>query len=394
VAAKNLWIFSKDGTLVKKEPFAQKVVLTPNGRYVASSYGNIVYFYRTPLTAGPPDPRQLNEVWESVLPNQVRSIEITDDGSIIVAATEGNGVFIITTAIQKISSSNSFTNALIRISHDGSRIVGISTDAIHLYNTNAIVYQSYSLTSIAEPKFLALSQTVPLMVFNDGQKIRSFDASLGEELWNVRATGFVSSLAMTPSGSYIVVGTDNGNIDQYDDEGVLNWSYSSSNTEENLTAGIATLAISKDGARVAAGSINGNVLILDASGKLQGSYKAKENIRNIAMSNDGSIVLAAGNENIYAFTAGPSSSMVSYYQFDPKNLTPASLNTSGQNITTQGNMTQPSGIPPPANTSVGRTITEPPTTYSMIRTATQSPVSEIIPMMGILVALLLLVKRQ
>jgi WD40 repeat protein len=280
------------------------------------------------------------------------------------------------------------------ISHDGRRIVGISADIIRVYGSNAKVSRSYNPKSVSPPDFMVFSQTVPLMVFNDGQNIRGSDVSLGTDLWTVRATGTPISLAMTPSGSFIVAGTDNGNIEQYTDKGVLVWSYSS--TRENTTAaGISGVALSKDGKLVAGGTTDGTVLILDGSGKLQGSYKAKEPIRSVTMSSDGSLVLAAGEENIYAFfttpSSGSSSTPVSYYQFDPKNLTPG-FNTSGQNITPIP--APPSGNPPLTTPSVMNTITEVPTTYSIIRTATQSPVDPIISLMGIGGAVLLIMRRR
>jgi len=391
VAAGTLWIFSKNGTYIKKEPWGKTVVLAPNGRYAASFLGSTLYFFRSLTMTGSPDPGQLNKIWEYSVPNQVLSVDITDDGSTIVAATEGDGIFIITTSTQKISSSKTFPNTLIRISHDGRRIVGISADKIRVYSSNAKVYQTYSLTSVAQPRFLALSQTTPLMIFNDGQKIRGYDASLGTDLWTVRATGNPISLAMTPSGSCIIAGTENGNIDRYDDKGILNWSYSS-NKENTLSAGITGVALSRDGKLVAGGTSDGKVIILDASGKLLGSYKAKETIRSVAMSNDGSIILAAGKENLYAFytspSSGSSSTPVSYYQFDPKNQTPG-FNASGQQ-----NLTPQPGTPARPTTPVRSTITELPTTYSVIRTATQSPVSALIPLLGILVAAFVLSKRR
>jgi len=390
VAADQLLFFLKDGTLVKKEPYAQKVVLTPSGRYAVSSFADTLKFYRSPITTGSPDPRELDKIWESSLPNLIHSIDMTDNGRTIVAATEGNGIYFITTETEKMVSNDTLSNTIIRISHDGSRIVGISADKIRVYSSNAKVSKNYNPASILEPEFMFLSQTIPLMVYNDGKTIYWFDVNLGEELWQVTAPGYPTSLAMTPSGSFVIVGTENGNIVRYTDKGILNWSYSS-NEETILAPGITALAVSKDGARVAAGSSDGKILILDGSGKLVGSYQAKDPIMSMTISSDGSSVLAADETTIYAFTSGPSSAPVSYYQFDPKNLTQGSQNNSSQNMTTPRNLTINTS---PAKTSAARTITELPTTYSIIRTATQSPVPAIIPLSGILIAVVLLAWRR
>jgi hypothetical protein len=168
VAADQLLFFSKDGTLIKKEPYAEKVAITPSGRFAVASFGDTLKFYRSPITTGTPDPRQLVKIWESVLPNYIHSFEITDDGRTIVAATEGNGVHIITTETENMVSNNTLTNIFFRISHDGNRIVGISADKIRVYNRNFKIAKNYPLASVLQPEFMALSQTIPLMVYNDG----------------------------------------------------------------------------------------------------------------------------------------------------------------------------------------------------------------------------------
>jgi len=397
VAAGDLWIFSRDGTLIKKEPFGESVVITPDGRYAASFFGSIIYFFRTPLTTGSPDPKQLNMTWEYNCPDHVRSLDITEDGSTIGASTTGNVILIISTSTQNVASSDLFPNTIFGMPHSGWWIAGISADTIRVYNSNAIVTGTYNTASVSQPDVMVLSQTIPLMVFNDGQKIRGFDLSTGTNLWTVRATGKPISLAMTPSGSSTVAGTENGNIDLYNDQGELVWSHSSDN-DGTLKTGITAVALSKDGGVVAAGSADGRILLLGAGGNLLGSYQAEDPVRYITVSWDGSIVLATDKKNLYAFYTAPSSqsssSPVSYYQFNPKNLSQGSLNASGQNITSSQNPALQSGNPAPTPAPVRATITELPTTYSIIRTPTQSPVSPIIPLMGIVVAVLLLVRRR
>ena len=391
VAAENLWIFSKDGTLIKKEPYGESVVLTPNGRYAASFFGNTIYFFSTPLTTGTPDPKQLNKVWEYEVSNPVLSVDITDSGNTIVAATSGNGVCIITTQPQKFVSNNTFPNTLVRISHDGGRIVGLSTDKIRLYGSNAKPSKTYNLASVTQPDFMALSQTVPLMVYNDAKTIHSVDLSIGTELWYARAAGYPKALAMTSSGSFVVVGTDNGNIERYDDKGALNWSYSSS-LENKPDAEITGIALSKDGSLVAAGSNDGKILLLNTYGNLLGSYQTNDPIHSMAMSSDGSTVIAAGDKNIYAFSTGykpsPASSTVS------RTLPQGTLNTTSQNITAPQNLTRQPVVPTHTKVSVERTITELPTEYSVIKTSKQSPLSDLIPLGGLVVAWMLLVRRR
>ena len=181
IAAGKLFIFSKDGDLIREEPYADRIVLTPDGKYAASSFGNTLYFFRSPLIVNSSD-QKLVKIWDYEFTLPIRSIDMPDDGSTIVATTEGSGIYIISTADQKQYSNKTFENAIFRISHDRRRIVGISADKLRLYSTNGRVSKSYNLASVAQPEFMLLSQTLPLIIYNDGPTIHAVDANLGEEL--------------------------------------------------------------------------------------------------------------------------------------------------------------------------------------------------------------------
>jgi outer membrane protein assembly factor BamB len=229
------------------------------------------------------------------------------------------------------------------------------------------------------------------MVYNDQKNIHSIDLNLGTELWHVKASGYPKSIAMTPSGSFVIAGTENGNIELYNDKGALNWSYSS-NTDNKQNAEITAVALSKDGGLAAAGSNDGKVLLFNQFGNLLGSYQANDHIRSMTMSQDGSTVIAAGEKNIYAFSTGykpsPASSPVS------QNQTLGSLNTSSRNLTSPQNLTRQPVVPTRTKVAIPSTITELPTEYSIIKTSAKSPLSDLIPLSGILVAVVLLAWRR
>jgi hypothetical protein len=305
------------------------------------------------------------------------------------------GMFLIRTATKDMASSQEFYNAVMRISHDGSRIVGVSADTVRLYNRNAKVSKTFVMKNITSnnPDFVLLSQTVPLMVFNDGPKIRSYDLTMGTELWNARPGGTLNSLAMTPSGSFVVVGTENGDILRYDDSGNLNWSYSSTN-ENSRIAGINEVVIAKDGGLVAAASDDGTILLLNMRGNPLGSYQAQDRIRKIALSQDGSILLAASDQNIYAFLTGYTASARSPSPSVAKTPATGSLNTSGKNITSPQNLTRRPVIPTWTKTEAPGTITELPTEYSIIRTPTRSPLGPGSGILALLAYIILYVRRH
>jgi hypothetical protein len=112
----------------------------------------------------------------------------------------------------------------------------------------------------------------------------------------------------------------------------------------------------------------------------------KDHINHIAISGDGSLVIATGEETVYAFSSSAQSlpavqsPQVTASPVQQKNATPVSATTAPQNTV---EMSQ----------SATQAITSVPTTYSVIRTATQSPVSEVIPLGGILGAAFVFLKR-
>jgi WD40 repeat protein len=373
VAADSIWIFSKDGTLQKKEKYGDKVALTPSGRFAVSSFGGIIYFFSTPLTPGPSDPKKMTKMWDYEFSSPVRYIDITDSGSKVLVATQGLGFFIFSTETGKITSNASVSNALLRISHDGNRIVGIVDNTINIFNTNnAKVSKSYNVNTMHNPEFVLLSQTVPLIVFDEDTRIRSYDLQMGTEIWNATMPGNLNSLAMTPSGSYVVAGTGNGNISRYSDEGNLNWSYLSKR-ENSQDAGISNIALSKDGGVAAAVSNDGAVLILNEKGVLMESSQIEDRIRNIALSQDGSLLLLTSDNKIYAFFTGYLPPKRSSSPTVLKTKASEAPNTSGINITSPQDLTRKPVIPNWSRTTVPDTITEIPTQYSTIRTPKQSP---------------------
>ena len=54
-AAEKVLFFTRNGTLLGKEPFGNTLVMTPDGKYTASEYFSTLYFYKNPLPAGTAD---------------------------------------------------------------------------------------------------------------------------------------------------------------------------------------------------------------------------------------------------------------------------------------------------------------------------------------------------
>jgi WD40 repeat protein len=360
--------------------------MTPDGKYTASEYFSVLYFYKNPLPAGTAEQQMATKVGEYELTQKVRSLSISNDGRTLVAQTLGKDVFIINTGTADTKGNNDEVDSLVKISADGRRIIGISQTALHSYSKNGEITRTSSLTTFSIPHTMLLSSGGTSAVFNDGQAVRCVNTNDGKERWIGRVAGYITSLSMTPAASTIIAGTETGTIAAFNAKGNLSWTYAA-NPENRQASGITCSALSDNGAVVAAGTADGRILFLNAKGELTDSFAVKEYIRYIAVNADGSTIVAASDNTLYAFSPGSSS--------QPQPV--ATLSQSGtttpaqpQSVTTVPKLTVTQKTAEMSQ-SATQPITSVPTTYSVIRTATQSPSSLITLAGSLLLVLVVLV---
>jgi len=386
-AADKVLFFTRNGTLLGKEPFGTTLVMTPDGKYTASEYFSTLYFYKNPLPAGTADQQKATKMWEYELPQKVQLLSLSNDGSTLVAQSIGHDVFIFPTKTAVPKGNNDEVDSLVKIAPGGARIIGISPTALHSYSKNGEITRSSSLTTFSLPHTMLLSSTGTTAVFNDGQAVRSVNTNDGKQRWIGRVAGYVTSLSMTPSMSTIIAGTETGNIASLDAKGNLSWTYAA-NPENRQASGITCGDVSDNGAMIVAGTADGRILFLNAKGQVTDSSAVKEYIRHIAVSADGSTVVAASENTLFAFSPGSASRQQPVTTPSLSGTTPAGQ-SARTTVTTQitASPDSPDGTPP-------ATISEIPTTYSVIRKSTQSPVSAIVPLLGVLGAAFMLLKRR
>jgi len=361
--AEKVLFFSKNGTILAKEPFGNGVVMTRDGKYTASVYFSSVYLFRNPVPAGSATVTRLAEYEFS---ERVQSIDVSRDGSIIAGRTLAKRLVVFNTGTG-VARGNTRIDSVIKISSSGGRIVGISQGTVHAYSSSGTLTRTSNVETGSDPHTMLLSSTGYTAFINDGQKVRSLNTNDGDEYWNRQVNGFITALAMNPDGSLIVAGTETGNIAALDENGNLSWSYAS-NPENRQNAGITCTALSDKAALIAAGTADGKIVFLNSRGELAGSWNGREYIRHIAVSADGSLIVAATEDRMYVFS--PSSFPVLPVPTPTRSVTPTN-NTTNQSPTVQSPQ-QTVSIPSPQTTTPA-SPTEVPTTYSVIRTATQSP---------------------
>ena len=351
--------FAKNGTLLDKEPFGSDVAMTSDGKYTVSAYFTSVYLFLNSLPSGTTGSPGATKTGEYTVPEQVYSFDVSHDAGTIAGLTVGKRLFTINTRTGIVDGNTKRTEAVIIIS-PGGRIVGITQEALHYYNLNGALSRTVDLTTNSAPHTLLVASNGNSAIFNDGQAIRRVNANNGTGLWKQQVNGFVSALAMTPAGSLIVAGTEAGTINALDTSGNILWTYAS-NTDNRQSAGITCVSVSDKGTIISAGTVDGKILFLNAKGNLTGSYSSREYIRHMAMSADGSVVVAASDSRLNAFFPGA---------FPPL---PSPSPSPGATLPKNSPTVTPGSTPLPGQATPVATVTELPTTYSVIRTVTQSP---------------------
>jgi WD40 repeat protein len=386
VGAGRIWLFSRDGTLIANESFGDQVVFTPDGRYLLSSYADTLYLFKrgNPLNRSE---TPLHKLWDTSSPALMGSIDISDDGDTIVASLLNDaGTYVYNTSGASIGGVERF-NAVVRTSSTNIElIVGVSTGVLSSCS-RSLVYCSDSEEGVVEalPKFMEISKDGTIAVLDDMQRVRSVSLGNRSLRWVKSIGGEITSLDMTPSGNGIVVGTENGNISFLNKYGNLVWNYVSNPDNRQVAGWINCVALSKEGTITAAGSQDGKIFAVNSNGEMIWSNQTKDHIHHIAMSSDGSLVVAAGDNTVYVFSATKQSTPAVRTTVDL--ATPdqsQSVTSPPSNSQTQGQITRVDTL---------QEITALPTEYSVIRT-TQSPLPGITSLVGLLVAFLITISRR
>lgn len=389
VAAGKVWFFSKDGKLLAKEAYGDLLAMTPNGSSVVTAYSSTVYFFKRntdDATAAP-----MKKVWENSLINSVIALDISDDGSAIALSTDGAGL-IVYSADGSLQEYNKSHYSAVAVSTNGRYVAGLSQFGLTSFSkSRRYVNKSYDLYLGSMPDVMALSSRGDYCVFNDDQRLISVRSN-GSEIWHARATGDVMSLAMTPDGKAIIIGTNNGHIDKFDEKGNLSWSYDTQPKNKNY-ASVPGVAISDNGANIAAGTAGGEILLLNTRGDLQWSNQTTDHIDHVAISADGSITVAAGEHTVYAFVtqsrdSAKKASVSKTYTPKATTVTPGVVDTLVESFESE-----PVVSPAPTEPSFTDITTSPPEQYSVIITEQKSPPSLVVGLMA-LVILMLLRKKE
>jgi WD40 repeat protein len=270
---KKLW-YGWSGTLLDQ---------SRDGGYIVTSQGQTVRLFT----------RQGIMLWDRSLGGTVTGISISP-GAEIIAAGGGRTVQSWYNSGSGLGWNTTETVHDIKISPVQDQIIVSTAKALRSFNMSYV--PNWYDDSIS-PGTVQISADGTGIVIPNGNHIRMYHGS-GTLLWDRQFSGGnIISLAYSNDGATIVAGRDDGSVIVVDRGGNLLFT-------GNAGYLVESVSVSDDGSTIATGSIDNQVRVFDRMGTLLGSYQTKNPVksRSVAVSGDGSLIVAVDISNVYGFS--------------------------------------------------------------------------------------------
>jgi len=349
---------SSNGTMLWSGWSGTTLDMSSDGGYIVTSQGQSVRLFT----------RQGTLLWDKPLGATVTAVSITPDASIIVAGG-GNNVQSWYNSGSGFGMNVTETVNDIKISPEKDQIIVATAKALRSFNLS---YVPNWYDDTFSPGSIELSGDGTGIVIPNGNHIRMYHGS-GTLLWDRSfPRGNIISLAYSRDGSTIVAGRDDATVIAIDRDGTVLWT-------GNAGLWVTSVGVSDNGSTIATGSIDNRIHVFNRQGTLLGTSQTKSPIksRSVAVSRDGSLIVAVDLSNVYGFSRSRFTAPVT-------SPTPAVTgNISGENLPGTGTnvTTIPTGIAP----SLSGTISAPATTTTP--TSSEFPwILTLVPLAFILLA--------
>jgi WD40 repeat protein len=321
---------SRDGTKLWSGWSGTTLGLSRDGRYIVTFQGQTVRLFA----------RQGTMLWDQPLGNGVADVSISPDAQII-AAGGGNTVQSWYNSGAGLGKNVTETVHHIRLSPVKDQVIVTTAKALRSFNVS-FVPNWYDDT--ISPGIVEISGDGTGIVIPNGNHVRMYHGS-GTLLWDRSFPGGnIISLAYSDDGSTIVAGRDDTTFLVFDRDGTLL-------VTGHAGAWVTSVGVSDDGSTIATGSIDNQVRIFNRQGEQLLAYQTKSPIRSrsVAVSGDGSLIVAVDLSNVYGFSG--SRFTVPAAPPTPANSRNASTGTLNGNATSV-TMVPGAGIVPPFSVPV------------------------------------------
>lgn len=217
-------------------------------------------------------------------------LALTRDGMYSVLDTNGGLLYVDRT--QRVFWEDSQYRPIgdIALSPDDDFVASVADGRVSVYTRGGdLVWRNSTYRDV---EFVGISPGRLLTVAASDEVLHAFNQT-GFELWNETAPG-ISEVLVSPADSDIIVASDY-TVLSFHPSGNLLWRFYTGDE-------IRDIAISEDGSTVAAGNQGGRLLLLDQNGRELWSFTVGNWANAVSLSGDGSLVAAGGiDRKVYLF---------------------------------------------------------------------------------------------
>jgi hypothetical protein len=279
-----LMVLSPGGDKVWTGWSGSTVGLSRDGSYIITAQGTSVRLLN----------RAGSKLWDQSLGAAVADVSITPDATLIAA---GGGSIVETWYNSGVGLGINTTSTIrhVRMSPAKDQVIVTTNDALRSFNVSCV--QNWFNDTVS-PDLIEVSGDGTGFVIPFGNHVRLYHGS-GTKLWDITVPGpgNIVSLAYSRDGSTIILGRDDGTVSAIDANGNILW-----NKKTGYWA--ATVAVSDNGSVIVSGNLDKTVSVFNRKGDLLGTFGAgiMVNSHSVAVSGDGSLIVAVDSSNVYGFS--------------------------------------------------------------------------------------------
>ncbi|KQC03595.1 MAG: hypothetical protein APR53_00930 [Methanoculleus sp. SDB] len=314
VGGGRIHVLNPDGTILWKKWFGDHISISANSNTVICTFGSQIYRYTG----------DGKFCWDIAVESKPRDVVVTPDGSRIIVGDATGTVSFIDAAgeiIREFVTDKGTDIRDVAISGNGNTIGVISPAGTWCFSKYGNMrWKKDDRIQGDGGQCLALSRDGGEIAAGCGEILRYLNTS-GGVVWKHDCVRSITAVAISGTGEYVTAATQSNMLLFFTADGTLQWDFNlgkSSEGGEITGPGIRDLcpdriedgwvqdiAISEDGEWILTGSTNKMVRLFSNDGSLVWSERADNPVDYVALTEDGSLGIAATESQVISVVRRP-----------------------------------------------------------------------------------------
>jgi WD40 repeat protein len=260
--------------------------MSSDGNYVVTSMGNTVTLLNASGT----------QVWSRNMDGQVRAVAVAPNGTFVISADDRGNYNSWGPTGDFYGRNKTDVVKHLAIAPSGDLVVATTDAGIRFFTPGLEPVWSDSRPGSLD-EYITISEDGSTIITAGGQRLSSH-TDRGVLNWQAEVSdAAINDIACSEDCSLIVVGSQDNTVQGIDRYGKIHWTYPTGQWTN-------AVGVSRSGSIIAAGANDGTLFILDHGGKLQTQRKldGRIQLRSVAVSRDGSRVVAADQYKLYGMS--------------------------------------------------------------------------------------------